>query len=63
MLLEKGYELIQGSGAGADGIDSLPTHCLPVRTRHELLPKLPEKLELLLHAILTAQLPDPLPNP
>ena len=63
MLLEKRYELIQGSCAGTDAMDPLPTWRFPLRTHYEFPPKLPEKLELFLHAILTAQLPDPLPKP
>ena len=63
ILSEKGYELIQGSCAGADAMDPLPTWGFPLRTHDEFPPTLPEKLEFLLHAVLTAQLPDPLPKP
>ncbi len=63
ILLEKRYEFIQGSCAGADAMDPLPTGRFPLRTHYEFPPKLPEKLELFLHAVLTAQLPDPFPKP
>jgi hypothetical protein len=58
---EQGYELIQGSRAGADAIDPLTTHCCPVGSPR-LSPPLPEKFQLLLHTVPAAHLPDPGPE-